>query len=158
MSEPCRFEPQILRAAQEDRWTDALRAHLGECDSCVAAMSVAPWMTSFARMSDREHILPDPSLVWLKAKLLQNTVEVNRISRPLDVAQMIAYTIIAAGWATALLWKWDAIEAWLHSFTPSGMVASASGAQSLSISFFAIIFVLASMTVMLAMHTILAEE
>jgi len=158
MSEACRFEPQILRAAQEDRWTDALRAHLGECDECVAAMSVAPWMGQFARISDREHILPDPSIVWLKAKLLQGTAEANRVSRPLNVMQMIAYTIVAAGWTSVLLWKWEAIEAWMNTFTPSGMVQSASGAQSLSLTVFATLFVLASVTVILAMHTILAED
>ena len=158
MSEACRFEPQILHAAQEDRWTEALRAHLGECDHCVAAMSVAPLMGRFARMGDREHMLPDPSIVWLKAKLLQSTTEVNRASRPLNLMQMVAYTIVAAGWTTVLLWKWEAIERWLNSFTPSGMVASAARAETLSLSFFAVVFVLASMTVMLAMHTILAEE
>lgn len=158
MSEACRFEPQVLRAAQEDRWTDVLRTHVSWCDDCVAAMSVAPWMGQFARMSDREHILPDPAIIWLKAKLLQNTKEVNRVTRPITVMQMAAYAIVAAGWAVVLLWKWDAIEAWLHTFTPSGMVARVAGAQSLSMSFFAIVLVLASMTVTLAMHTILAEE
>ncbi len=158
MSEACRFEPQVLRAAQEDRWTDALRTHVSWCDDCVAAMSVAPWMGQFARMSDREHILPDPSIIWLKAKLLQSATEANRATRPLSVMQMVSYAIVAAGWAVVLLWKWESIEAWLYSFTPGGMVESVSGAQSLSMSFFGIVFALASMTVMLAMHTILAEE
>jgi hypothetical protein len=158
MSEACRFEPQVLRAAQEDRWTDALRTHVSWCDDCVAAMSVAPWMGQFARISDREHILPDPSIIWLKAKLLQTTKDVSRVTRPLTVMQMIAYAIVAAGWAAVLLWKWTAIETWMHSFTPAGMVVNVARAQSLSMSFFAVVLVLASMTVMLAMHTILAEE
>jgi hypothetical protein len=158
MSEACRFEAQILHAAQEDRWTESLRTHLGECDDCVAAVSVAPWMTQFERISDREHILPDPSVIWLKAKLLQNAEDVNRVSRPMDAVQLIAYVVVAGGWAAMLLWKWNAVEAWMRSFTPAGMVHAAARAESLSMSFFALVLVLASMTVMLALHTILAEE
>ncbi|HEY0157695.1 MAG TPA: hypothetical protein VGF28_10460 [Thermoanaerobaculia bacterium] len=158
MSEACRFEADVLRAAQEDRWTDSLRAHLSGCDDCVAAVAVAPWMTRFARIGDREHMLPDPSVLWLKAKLLQGTIDANRAARPMDVVQMIAYVVVAGGWATVLLWRWSAIEAWMHRLTPAGMVQSVARAESLSMSFFAILFVLASMTVMLALHTILAEE
>lgn len=158
MSEACRFEPQMLRAAQEDRWTESLREHLGDCDDCVAAISVAPWMTQFSRISDREHILPDPSVIWLKAKLLQNTVDVNRVTRPMDAVQLLSYVVVAGGWAGVLLWKWKEVEAWMRTLTPTGMVESVAGVESLSVSFFALVLVLASMTVMLALHTILADE
>ncbi|HKR63422.1 MAG TPA: hypothetical protein VJZ00_06785 [Thermoanaerobaculia bacterium] len=154
----CRYESQVMRAAAEDLWTDALREHLGTCDDCIAAASVAPWMTRFARISDREHILPDPSVVWLKAKLLQGAVDASRASRPLDVVQFVAYAIVAAGWAALLTWRWGAVRAWVGSFTPSALVTSAARATSMSVPLFAMIFVLASFTVMLALHTILAEE
>ena len=77
-------------------------------------------MSRFARISDREHILPDPSVVWLKAKLLQGTVDVGRVSRPLDIVQMLAYFVVAGGWAGLLTWRWNAVEAWMRSFTPDG--------------------------------------
>jgi hypothetical protein len=159
MTEGCRYERDIRRAAEEDRWTDSLRRHLTECDECIATASVAPWMSRFARISDREHILPDPSVVWLKAKLLQGTVDVGRASRPLDIVQMLAYFVVAGGWAGLLTWRWNAVEAWIRSFTPAGLITTATTRTgSLSMSFFAMVFVLASMTVMLALHTILAEE
>jgi hypothetical protein len=158
MTEACRRQPEIVRAAKGDDWTEALRRHLTECDDCVAAVAVAPWMDRFARLSVREHILPDPSVVWLKAKLLQGTVDAGRASRPLDLAQMLAYLVVAGGWAGVLTWRWNAVEHWLRSFTPGGLIATATTAESLSMSFFAIIFVLASMTVTLTLHTILAED
>jgi hypothetical protein len=159
MNESCRFESEVLRAAEHDRWSDALREHLTECDDCVAAVSVAPWMDRFAKISDREHILPDPSVVWLKAKLLQGSVEASRVSRPLDIAQMLAYFVVAGGWAALVTWRWDALMTWGNNLTPSGIVATAaSRAPSLSLSFFAAVIMLASITVMLALHTILAEE
>ena len=158
MNGECRFEADVLRAVQEDRWTDALRRHLAECDDCQAAAAVAPWMHRFSRISDREHLLPDPQIVWLKAQLIQGSADVARVSRPLNVVQLVAYLVVAGGWATLLMWKWTAVSAWMRGFTPSGIVQNVSGGQSLSMSFFALVFVLASITVMLALHTILAEE
>ena len=158
MNEGCRYEPEVLRAAAEDRWTDALRRHLTECDECIATATVAPWMERFAHISDREHILPDPSVVWLKAKLLQGTADAGRVARPLDVVQMIAYVVVAGGWAGLLMWHWPAVEKWMRGFSPSGVMTAAAQTGSLSLSFLAMVVVLGSMTVMLALHTILAED
>ena len=154
----CAHEANVLRAAAEDRWTEALRGHVAECDDCAAAASAAPWMSRFARISDREHILPDPSIVWLKAQLMQGVADVARISRPITIAQLVAHCVVASGWAGVLTWKWNAVQMWLSSFTPTGLVHTAARAETLSLSFLAIVFVLASTTVMLALHTILAEE
>lgn len=154
----CRFETDVLRAAEEDGWSDSLRAHLVDCDDCMAAASVAPWLDRFARMSDRQHILPDPAIVWLKARVLQGTIDVARVSRPMTVLQLVAYLVVAGGWAALLMGKWTAIEAWFRSLTPTGLVVSAARAEALSMSFLAIVFVLATTTVMVALHTILAEE
>ncbi len=154
----CRYEADVLRAAEEDRWSDGLRGHLVDCDDCMAAASVAPWLDRFARMSDRQHILPDPSIVWLKARVLQGTIDVARVSRPMTVLQLVAYLVVAGGWAALLMGKWASIEVWLRGLTPTGLVVSAARAEALSMSFLAIVFVLATTTVMVALHTILAEE
>ncbi len=158
MSDTCRYEHEVVRAAAADRWTDTLRAHVSECSDCAGAAMVAPWMDRFSRISDREHMLPDPSIVWLKAKLLQGSAQASRASRPLDVVQLFAYVVIAGGWAALLTWRWDAIKGWLGELTPTAVVNTAAHAESLSMSFFAMLFLLASFTVMLALHTILAEE
>jgi len=154
----CRREADVLRAVREDRWSDALREHLSGCADCAAAASVAPWMTRFAQSGDRAPRLPDPSIVWLKAKLLQGTSDMSRVSRPTTIMQLASYLVVAGGWAAVLTWKWPAIEAWLKSLTPAALVTSPAASQSLSMSFFAAVFVLVSMTAMLALHTIMAEE
>ena len=154
----CRYEPDVLHAVKEDRWNESLRAHVTECADCAAAAAAAPWMTRFARLSDREHVLPDPSIVWLKAQLLQGTADAARAARPMTIAQLYAYFVVASGWAAVLTWKWSAVQAWLRNFTPTGLVSTAARAESLSLSFFAIVFVLATTTVTLALHTILAED
>jgi hypothetical protein len=164
MSGVCRLERDVIRAAAEDRWSDSLRRHADECPDCAAAASVSPWMRGLARTDERTHILPDPAVVWLKAQLLRGTAVIDRAARPMAISQLIAYMTVAAGWAALLTWKWNALQTWLQNLTPGGFVASASGsasqsgAASLTASFFTLIIALSSVTVMLALHTILAEE
>ena len=64
-------------------------------------------------------------------------------------------------WAALLMWKWPVLHAWINGFTPTHIILGAAGAQpaaSLSLTLLAVLVILASVTVMLAMHTILAEE
>ena len=163
MSDVCRLERDVREAAAENRWTDSLRQHADTCPDCAAAASVSPWMRALARTDEREHILPPASVVWVKAQLLRGMAAVDRVSRPLAMSQMIAYITVAAGWAALLTWKWNELSAWLDSLTPGGFVAATSGgasqaASSLTASFFLLILCLSSVTIMLALHTILAEE
>ena len=156
-AEGCRFEEQVLEAIRRGEWTPALRTHARECDDCAAAIAIAPWMERFAAADVRERPLPDPAIVWMKAQLLRGTATVDRAARPLQVTQLSAYLIVAAGWAAVLTWKWNVIQSWLSAFTPAGF-AHAATSGSFSAAFFVVVFLLSSATVVLGLHTILAEE
>jgi hypothetical protein len=122
---------------------------------------VAAWMQQFAAIDDRERKLPDASTLWVKAKLMQSTVAMERASRPLTRVQMASYLVVASGWAALVTWKWSALVAWFNSFTPAHIILGAAGAKTattLSLTFLMTLIALASVTVMLAFHTILAEE
>lgn len=161
MTTECPFEPNVLDAVSNDAWTESLRAHVSSCDDCAAAAEVAPWMIRFSGLDERTHILPDPSVLWLKAKLLQSTAAVQRAALPITRLQIASYLIIAACWAALLTWKSSALQAWINHLSPGHMILGASGAEtssSLSLSVLFAIVLLASATVGVAMHTILAEE
>ncbi len=122
---------------------------------------VAAWMQQFAAIDDRRHALPDPAALWVRAKLMQSTAAAELASRPITRVQIAAYLIVAAGWAALLTWKWNALNAWFNSFKPTHIILGAAGAEtaaSLSLTFFMTLIALATVTVMLAFHTILAEE
>jgi hypothetical protein len=123
--------------------------------------AVDPWMQKFAKTPDRQHALPDPAVVWLKAQLLRNTMAAERVSRPMNAIQIAAYVVVGIAWAALLTWKWEAMQTWFLSLNPSqwlsGTVAT-SGATSLSFGFFITVLMLASATVVLALHTVLAED
>ncbi|MEA2571727.1 MAG: hypothetical protein QOI24_3728 [Acidobacteriota bacterium] len=134
---------------------------LPTCDECSAAAAAGAWMQHFAGIDDREHILPSPAIVWLKAQLLQQTRTVDRAARPMTIVQTSAYVFVAACWTMLLSWKWDAIVAWANTLRPSHFLMTATGgsnAASLTLTFFMVVALLSSATVMLALHTILAED
>ena len=158
MSEPCRHELHVIRAVVEDQWTDALRDHVASCTTCAAAAAAAPFMKRLAQVDERQRKLPDPAVVWLKAQLLRGGVLAERAARPLTIVQIVAYIVVAAGWASVVTWKWADLQQWILRFTPSGIVHGMAHSSSMSIVFLLMVAVLASMTVMLALHTILAED
>ena len=122
---------------------------------------VAAWMQQFARIDDHEHRLPDATSIWVKAKLLQSSAAAERAVLPITRTQIVAYVVVAACWAGLLNWKWAVLSAWFRSLTPTHVILGAAGAEaaaSLSATFFAVLVALASATLMLAFHTILAEE
>jgi hypothetical protein len=161
MRTDCPFEPNVIDAVTTDGLTASLRAHIASCESCAAAAEVAPWMTRFAGIDERTHILPDPAVLWLKARLLQSNAAVERASLPITRLQIAAYLIIAACWAALLTWKSAALQVWVNRFSPAHVILGATGTDataSLSVTVLFAVIVLASATVGVAMHTILAEE
>ncbi|HUP50790.1 MAG TPA: hypothetical protein VNA04_18605 [Thermoanaerobaculia bacterium] len=159
MRASCVSEPLVRRAAAEDRWTEALRQHVRECQECAAAAAASPFMARFSRIDARQRALPDPAVLWLKAQLLRSGAAADRAARPLNVAQIVSYAAIAAGWAALLTWKWDELQRWLLSFTPASLVGDLAGTQSaIPATLVLAVVLLSSLTVMLAVHSILAEE
>lgn len=161
MNLACPREPDVLHAASTGDWSQATRDHLMHCADCSAAAETASWMSEFASLQDRTHALPDPAVLWLKARLLQSTAAAQRAALPITRLGVAAYLIVAAGWAALLSWKWNALHAVINGFAPTHLILGATGAEataSLSATVFALVIVLACGTVGLAMHTILAEE
>src|ERR1700751_1937059 len=118
------------------------------------------WMKDFATI-DQSPRLPDASSIWVKAKLMQSAAAAERAARPITRVQIASYLIVAGGWAALVTWKWTVLAAWVNSFTPTHIILGAAGAEtarSLSITFVMALIALASVTVILAFHTILAEE
>lgn len=154
----CRLEPDVIRAAEEGSWSESLRRHVTECADCEAAAAVARWMSDFSRVDEREHILPDPAVLWLKAQILRGAAGMERAGKPMTMAQMVAYLAVAAGWTGLLTWRWNAIMRWFDNLNPARMLSGSGADAALSFTFFLCVLVLSSITVVVAMHTILAEE
>jgi hypothetical protein len=157
VSDVCRFERDTIASAESGQWTDVLREHVRTCADCAAAASVSAWMDRLGRTDERQHKLPDPSVVWLKSQILRGSMVAERASRPVTILQIISYVGVAAAWAGFLSWKWPSIQRWISGWSPHD-IASHATAGPISLGMLASFFVLSSVTVMLALHTIIAEE
>ena len=158
MSEACRFERDTIAAANSGRWTDTLRAHVKSCADCTAASSVAGWMDRLGRTDERQGKLPDPSVVWLKSQILRGSAVAERVSRPVTILQAVAYLTVAAGWAGFLTWKWPVVNRWMSSFSAENIAVHAASSGGVSLGVLLTLFMLSSITVVVALHTILAED
>lgn len=121
-------------------------------------IEVDQWMRQFAAIDARDHALPDPSVIWLKAKLFRSANEVQRATRPLALFEIAAQAVVAACWAAMVTWKWDAIAAWIKGMTPREVLSGAAATSSVSLPFLMTLAILGVATVMVAMHSVFAEE
>ena len=119
MNASCPFERDVVKTGDPRQWPEALVEHVAGCDTCAAAAAVGPWMQQFAKTPVREHRLPDPAVVWLKAQLLKNTMAAERVGRPMTAVQIAAYVLVGGSWATLLMLKWDALQASRQAMLPN---------------------------------------
>ena len=74
----CPYETQMAEAVTSGEWSDELRAHADECQSCGETVAVAAFMRHAAGHLGRSEPAPDPTLIWLKSELAARTSESKR--------------------------------------------------------------------------------
>ncbi len=87
IADPCPREESVLHAARAGRWSDGLTAHLGRCDSCREASTVIRWMIELGQtVGSGTALLPDPRLIWLKARIRRRSEASWRTLLPIGIA------------------------------------------------------------------------
>jgi hypothetical protein len=130
-----------------------LRDHARGCEACSAAAKVSVWMNTLASTAREVRPMPDPMVVYLKARILETLPREQRSLQPLHLLQRLSFGAVGLGWAVLLTWKWEAIS----SFSIERAFAGAIGGASVSPSMAALVFALACATVLVSVHTALAE-
>ena len=87
MPDPCSREESVLEAARARRWSDELTAHVARCDSCREAGTAIRWMVELGQTADSGQApLPDPRLIWLKARIRRRSEASWRTLLPIGIA------------------------------------------------------------------------
>ena len=100
-SKGCPQEAGVLRAKRMDQWDDTLEAHAAECPACGEVALVSDSLHTIALEAEGRKRLPDPYLVWLKARLIERQVASQRTAKPLDMAEVLGQCVVAVvlgGW------------------------------------------------------------
>ena len=108
-SKGCPQEASVLTAARTGQWDEALEAHAAACPACGEVALVSGSLRTFALETDGHNRLPDPYLVWLKAKLTERQVASQRASKPWDMAEALGQFVVAVALAGWLVVEWSSI-------------------------------------------------
>jgi hypothetical protein len=107
----CERESAAVYAAQQTGEPDAtLAVHLRTCAACREAFDVARYMTRLAAETDAlaaTRVLPEPGMLWWKARLLQRWDAETRATAPVDLMQRIEVIGGLVAVAVLLLMFWS---------------------------------------------------
>lgn len=154
----CELEPRILAALEASGISDNVRQHVTECEVCRDAVVVNDWMARLASFPVEEAALPNPTVILLKAQLLQQSSTLGALAQAMSWGQAIAFGVLAACWGVLLTWKWSAIEAFANAVQTSGMLLTALSGAASQMPLLLTIVVLSCATVAMAFQSVLFED
>lgn len=93
----CSFEVEIVTAAREGRWTEALRDHAASCLGCAETALVVAVLTEDAdAMTLDNSPLPDPKIIWIRSRLKARQERSFQATRVITWVQRLSIVCVAA--------------------------------------------------------------
>jgi hypothetical protein len=123
----CDRESAVLRALHGALWTDELRDHVAECESCSDLVAVTGFLRDTAAAVDDDPVLPDPGYIWWRAQLAARAADAERATRGIVICQRIAVVfggLLALFGISRVL---PLLKGWLPTFDLSAIVSSLPG-------------------------------
>jgi hypothetical protein len=99
---------------------EALRAHARECAVCGEIVQVSQWMQTLAEAPDGTEVLPDPGLLWWRARLSEKQMKMERAGKILGWLEFVFATLLFTALAGWMYWHWNVIQTRLATFLAGG--------------------------------------
>ena len=94
---PCPYEDAVASAARSGDWSPELSVHRNECLSCAEVTLVAAALAADAdELAVTAPPLPDPGMIWLRARLASRQQEFHRATRWIGLVQKVTLACAAA--------------------------------------------------------------
>jgi amino acid transporter len=87
----------------------------------------AVWMGRLVELSRNEDALPDPALIWWKARLLDRQAAQARVVRPIAIAQWLSLVVAVVATIVLCAINWPGIAGMLEPFGMALWVAVGGG-------------------------------
>lgn len=141
-SPKCSREAAVARAARSGEWDQDLAAHASQCPICREVKQAAQWMQALLPDSGENCALPDPSILWSRARwqeeLARKQAEAERARMALAWLEFLPLLVLGLGLAVWGIWNVQAVEsvsAWAVSWlSPQIWIAAFYGASGSSIT------------------------
>ncbi len=93
----CPYEEPVAEAARSGKWSSELEAHRNGCLSCAELTLVVAACTTDAEMLEAlDAPLPDPSAIWLRARLATRERDYHRATQAIVWVQRAAIAVVLA--------------------------------------------------------------
>ena len=114
MPDPCPRGESVIEAARAGRWGDELTAHVARCVSCSESSTAIQWMIELGQTVDSGTApLPDPKLIWLKARIRRRSEASWRTLLPIGIAGGASAIGLGAIVARLPGEAWRSLQEWL---------------------------------------------
>ena len=109
----CDYEDVVAKAARhggldeslDESLGESLGAHLDSCEHCREIAAATGWMATLAGDARSDPALPDPGLIWLRARIEEIQQADERAQRPLEIAHVATLVVGAVGAVGLLVWE-----------------------------------------------------
>lgn len=136
----CEMESQILESARSGQISEVAQQHLATCSSCTAALQVDRLLAVDAKQIPSLTALPDPTVVWWRARQQARIRQAERATLPIQFAERLALTLGAIGLVIGLSLIWPMIRAtsgrWLGGWAMGLVQALPLGGMPLVLALF----------------------
>ncbi len=109
----CPKSNEVMQAVRSDNWPESLQAHVKTCECCRETSQVASYLTEMAASQESlSGELPDPELIWLKAKISRRSQLPARALLPLKAGGLFGAAGLGLLFAAIPESVWHRIQAW----------------------------------------------
>ena len=95
-NETCAYETAVAAARRSGNWNEELEEHYRDCPSCREAGQVSEWVSSLAIPLNKTP-LPDPDLLWIRARISAREKAANRLLWTSTFRQTVQHGFVSAG-------------------------------------------------------------
>ena len=106
----CPQEGAVTKAVRIGILERPLTTHAATCAVCWEIIQASRWMQALARSSESNPTLPDPSLLWWRARLSEKQAKAEKAQDVLEWAEITSAVAISLGLVGWAAWNWYAIQ------------------------------------------------
>lgn len=115
----CSQQERVTAAIQAGQWPDAcdseLRAHVQNCETCSDLVLVAQTLRRARHSAIQTPQLPSPGLLWWRAQIRRRNAAIERVTRPIAVAEKAALLMVLLATVALIAWQHQSLTSWFSN-------------------------------------------
>lgn len=134
----CPQQERVTAAVQAGQWPEAcdpeLRAHVQNCETCSDVVLVAQTLRQARHVAIQALRLPSPGLLWWRAQIRWRNAAIERVTRPIAVAEKAAALMILLATVAFIAWQHQNLASWFANlWAPFSVIGQLPGLLMLGV-------------------------